>query len=153
MSYGGANNSEPPTSHLEGSWLHMMPGALGKTVLARSLADVLSDISDLLAKQIQLAKSEIMANIGRGVRAAVWAGAAAFLFLLAAVMAIEALVFGIASTGIALHWACLLVAALLVVIGAALLLYARSAAANALVPERSIRQVNKDISVAKEQLR
>jgi Putative Actinobacterial Holin-X, holin superfamily III len=131
----------------------MTSDTLGKTGLARSLADVLGDISDLLAKQIQLAKSEVVANIGRGVRAAVWAGAAAFLFLLSAMVAIEALVFGIASAGIALHWACLLVAAVLAVIGAAFLIYARSAAANALVPERSIRQVNKDISVAKEQLK
>jgi nitrate reductase gamma subunit len=131
----------------------MTPEALGKTGLARSLADVLGDISDLLVKQIQLAKSEVMANIGRGVRAGIWAGAAAFLFMLAAVTAIEALVFGIASTGIALHWACLMVAAVLAVIGIVLLIYARSAAANALIPERSIRQVNKDISVAKEQLR
>ena len=131
----------------------MASEALGKTGLARSLADVLGDVSDLLSKQIQLAKSEIMANIGRGVRTAVWAGAAAFLFLLAAILVVEAIVFGIASAGIALHWACLLVAALLVVIGAALLIYARSAGANALVPERSIRQVNRDIGVAKEQLR
>ena len=131
----------------------MASEALGKTGLARSLADVLGDVSDLLSKQIQLAKSEIMANIGRGVRTAVWAGAAAFLFLLAAILVVEAIVFGIASAGIALHWACLIVAAVLAIIGAALLMYARSAAANALVPERSIRQVNRDISVAKEQLR
>lgn len=131
----------------------MASEALGKTGLARSLADVLGDVSDLLSKQIQLAKSEIMANIGRGVRTAVWAGAAAFLFVLAAILVVEAIVFGIASAGIALHWACLIVAAVLAIIGAALLMYARSAAANALVPERSIRQVNRDISVAKEQLR
>jgi hypothetical protein len=130
----------------------MTPEALGKTGLARSLADVLGDISDLLAKQIQLAKFEVMANMGRGMRAAIWALAAAFLFLLAAILAVEALVFGIASAGIALHWACLMVAVLLVVVGAALLIYARSAAANALFPERSIRQVTRDISVAKEQL-
>ncbi|MFZ0842206.1 MAG: phage holin family protein, partial [Xanthobacteraceae bacterium] len=61
----------------------MTSEALGKTGLARSLADVLGDISELLAKQIQLAKSEVLANVARGVRAAVWAAAAAFLFLLA----------------------------------------------------------------------
>ena len=69
----------------------MTSEALGKTGLARSLADVLGDISELLAKQIQLAKFEVMANIGRGVRAAVWAGAAAFLLLLAAILVVEAL--------------------------------------------------------------
>jgi Putative Actinobacterial Holin-X, holin superfamily III len=131
----------------------MPPEALGKTGLARSLGDVLADISDLLSKQIQLAKSEVLANIGRGVRASVWVIAAGFLFLLTAILVIEAAVFGIASTGIALHWACLLVAAILTVIGVGLVIYVRRLAADTLVPERSIRQVNKDISVAKEQLR
>ena len=130
----------------------MTPEALGKTRLARSLADALADTSDFLSKQIQLAKSEVMANIGRGVRASVWTIAAAFLFLLTAILLIQAAVFGIASAGIAVHWACLIVAAVLAVIGLALMFYSRQLMRNALVPERSVRQFNKDISVAKEQL-
>jgi len=130
----------------------MTPEALGKTRLARSLSDALADTADLLSKQIQLGKSEIMANIGRGVRAGVWTIAAAFLFLLTAILLIEAAVFGIASAGIAVHWACLIVAAVLAVIGLALIFYSRQLVRNALIPERSVRQVNKDISVVKEQL-
>jgi hypothetical protein len=130
----------------------MTPEALGRTRLARSLADVLADTSELFSKQIQLAKSEVMANIGRGVRAGVWTIAAAFLFLLTAILLIEAAVFGIASAGIALHWACLMVAAVLAAIGFGLIIYSRQLMRNALVPERSVRQFNKDISVAKEQL-
>ena len=130
----------------------MTPEALGRTRLARSLADVLADTSELFSKQIQLAKSEVMANIGRGVRAGVWTIAAAFLFLLTAILLIEAAVFGIASAGIAVHWACLMVAAVLAAIGLGLIVYSRQLMRNALVPERSVRQFNKDISVAKEQL-
>jgi len=130
----------------------MTPEALGKTRLARSLSDALADTADLLSKQIQLAKSEVMANIGRGVRASAWTIAAAFLFLLTAILLIEAAVFGITSAGIAVHWACLIVAAVLAVIGLALIFYSRQLVRNALIPERSVRQVNKDISVAKEQL-
>ncbi len=130
----------------------MTPEALGRTRLARSLADVLGDTSELFSKQIQLAKLEIMANIGRGVRASVWTIAAAFLFLLTAILLIEAAVFGIASAGIAVHWACLMVAAVLAAIGLGLIVYSRQLMRNALVPERSVRQVSKDISVAKEQL-
>ena len=130
----------------------MTPGALGRTRLARSLADVLADTSELFSKQIQLAKSEVMANIGRGVRAGVWTIAAAFLFLLTAILLIEAAVFGIASAGIAVHWACLIVAAVLAATGLGLIFHSRQLMRNALVPERSVRQVNKDISVAKEQL-
>ena len=130
----------------------MTPEALGRTRLARSLADVLADTSELFSKQIQLAKSEVMANIGRGVRAGVWTIAAAFLFVLTAILLIEAAVFGIASAGIAVHWACLMVAAVLAAIGLGLIVYSRQLMRNALVPERSVRQFNKDVSVAKEQL-
>jgi Flp pilus assembly protein TadG len=130
----------------------MTPEALGKTRLARSLSDALADTADLLSKQIQLAKSEVMANIGRGVRASVWTIAAAFLFLLTAILLIEAAVFGITSAGIAVHWACLIVAAVLAAISLGLMFYSRQLMRNALVPQRSMRQVSKDISVAKEQL-
>jgi Putative Actinobacterial Holin-X, holin superfamily III len=130
----------------------MTPEALGKTRLARSLSDALADTADLLSKQIQLAKSEVMANIGRGVRASVWTIAAAFLFLLTAILLIEAAVFGIASAGIAVHWACLMVAAVLAMIGLGLIFYSRQLVRDALLPQRSMRQVSKDISVAKEQL-
>jgi uncharacterized membrane protein (GlpM family) len=116
------------------------------------LADVLADTSDLFSKQIQLAKSEVMANLRRGVRASVWTIAAGFLFLLTAILVLEAAVFGIASAGIAVHWAFLIVAAVLAAIGLGLMLYSRQLMRDALVPERSVRQINKDISVAKEQL-
>src|SRR5690348_377506 len=101
----------------------MTPEALGKTRLARSLSDAVADLSDLLSKQIQLAKSEVMANIGRGVRASVWTIAAVFLFLLTTILLIEAAVFGIARAGIAVHWACLMVAAVLAAIGLGLIVY------------------------------
>jgi hypothetical protein len=124
-----------------------------KSTLSRTLADTLGDFSDLIAKQIQLAKAEIAANISSGLLASVWLIAAALLFLLAGLLVIEAAVFGIASLGIALHWASLIVAAALAAIGAGLLFYARSAARDALIPERSIRQIGRDISAAKEQLK
>jgi hypothetical protein len=133
--------------------VRMPAEGLGKTRLASSLADVLADISDLLGKQIQLAKSELMANLGRGLSATIWILAAAFLFLLAAILLVEAAALGIASMGIAIHWACALVGVVLIVIGAGLAMYAKGAATRALVPERTIRQLNKDIDVAKEQLR
>jgi hypothetical protein len=130
----------------------MAPETLAKSTLTRTLADVLGDFSDLVAKQIQLARAEITANISSGILAGVWLAVAALLFLLSAVLVIEAAVFGIASTGIALHWACLMVAALLAAIGGGILFYARSVTRDALTPSRSIRQMNKDISAAKEHL-
>jgi hypothetical protein len=130
----------------------MAPETLTKSTLTRTLADVFGDFSDLVAKQIQLARAEITANISMGLLASIWLIVAAVLFLLAGVLVVEAAVFGIASTGVALHWACLMVAALLAVIGGGILLYARSVARDTFSPARSIRQVNKDILAAKEHL-
>ena len=130
----------------------MAPEALAKSTLMRTLADVLGDFSDLVAKQIQLARAEITANISSGLLASIWLVVAALLFLLAGVLVIQAAVLGIASTGIALHWACLMVAVLLAAIGGGVLLYARSVVRDRLTPSHSIRQMNKDISAAKEHL-
>jgi ABC-type multidrug transport system permease subunit len=130
----------------------MAPESLAKSTLTRTLADVLGDFSDLVAKQIQLARAEITANISSGILASIWLVLVALLFLFAGVLVIQAAVFGIASTGIALHWACLMVAAVLATIGGGMLLYARSVARDTLTPSRSIRQINKDISAAKEHL-
>ena len=54
--------------------------------------------------------------------------------------------------GIALHWSCFIVAAVLVVAGIAA--YAKGAgdAGKELTPSRTIRQVKQDIATAKEQL-
>jgi hypothetical protein len=121
--------------------------------LPRALADAVSDLSELVGKQIQLAKAEIATNISSGIAASAWVLAAALLFLLAALLVVEAAVFGVASFGIGLHWACLIVAAALAAVGAGFIVYARSVSRHALTPARTIRQINKDITAAKEQLR
>ena len=133
--------------------LLMEAKVLANSTLPRAVVDALSDFSDLVGKQIQLAKAEIATNISSGIAASAWMIAAALLFLLAGFLVVEAVVFGIASLGIALHWACLIVAAALAAIGVGLIVYARSTSRNALTPARTIRQINKDISAAKEQLR
>jgi len=130
----------------------MEPEVLTKSTLGRTLADVLSDFSDLIAKQIQLARAEIAANISNGILASGWLILGAVLFLLAGILVIEAAVFAIGSTGIELYWACLIVAAVLAALGGAMLLYAQSVARGALTPSRSIRQVENDIRAAKEHL-
>jgi hypothetical protein len=51
-----------------------------------------------------------------------------------------------------MHWACLLIAAILAAAGAALFYHGRSLAEEDLLPSRSVRQVTRDIETAKEQL-
>jgi hypothetical protein len=65
---------------------------------------------------------------------------------------VEAAVFAIASFGLALHWSCLLVAAVLAAGGAAAFYHARSVAEDNLLPTRTAKQITQDIKIAKEQL-
>src|SRR4029450_5679336 len=81
--------------------------------LVQALTDLLADLANLLRKELQLAKTEITEKIVSRLRASVWMLVAGMLGMVAALLLVEAAVFGIASFGIALHWSCLLVAAVL----------------------------------------
>jgi hypothetical protein len=130
----------------------MAHDAIRNSTLARTLADVLGDVSDLVQKEIRLARAEFTAKIGNGVQAGLWMIVAALLGFVAALLVIEAMVFALASFGIALYWACLLVAGVLALCGAAAFAYGRSTAHEILVPLRGTRQINEDIKTIKEQL-
>ena len=130
----------------------MAHDAIRNSTLARTLADVLGDLSDLVQKEIRLARAEFTAKIGKGVQAGLWVLVAALLGFVAALLVIEAMVFALASFGIALYWACLLVAGVLVLCGVAAFAYGRSTAHEFLVPMRGTRQINEDIKTIKEQL-
>jgi Putative Actinobacterial Holin-X, holin superfamily III len=120
--------------------------------VARALTDLFADLSDLLQKEIRLAKAEVTEKIASRLRAGVWMGVAAMLGLVAGLLAVQAAVFAIASFGVALHWACLLVAALLAAGGAVAFYHGRSAAEETFLPTRTARQITRDIKTAKEQL-
>jgi putative superfamily III holin-X len=120
--------------------------------LARALSDLFADLGDLLQKELQLAKTEITEKIASRLRASVWMVLAGVLGMVAALLVVEAAVFALASFGLALHWSCLLVAALLAAAGAAAFYHGRSMTDDELLPARSARQITKDIETAKEQL-
>ena len=120
--------------------------------LPRALSDLLADLADLVQKEMQLAKAEITEKIASRLRASVWMAAAALLGFIAALLIVEAAVFAIASFGLALHWSCLLVAAILAAAAAAAFYHGRSAAEGDVLPTRTGRQIAQDIRTAKEQL-
>jgi hypothetical protein len=74
------------------------------------------------------------------------------LGMVAALLLVEAAVFAIASFGIALHWSCLIVAALFAAAAAGAFFQGRSQAQDELLPTRTARQISQDIRTAKEQL-
>ena len=120
--------------------------------LTQALTNLLADLADLLRKELQLAKTEITEKIASRLRASVWMVVAGVLGMLAAFLLMEAAVFGIASFGIALHWSCLLVAAVLVAGATAASFQGRAAAQDGLLPTRTAKQISQDIKIAKEQL-
>jgi hypothetical protein len=125
---------------------------LKASTLTRSLSDVIADLSDLFQKEMRLARAEISAKISTKLQAGVWMGAAGLLGLIALLVLIEALVFGIASFGLALHWSCLIVAAIVGAGAAAAFFRARADAQEELTPTRTINQIKQDIATTKEKL-
>jgi membrane protein YqaA with SNARE-associated domain len=120
--------------------------------LTKALGDLFGDLGDLAQKEIQLAKAEVTEKITSRLRASVWMVAAAFVGLIALLLVVEAAVFGLASLGLDLHWACLLVAAVMAAGGAAAFYHGRSVAETELLPTRTVKQITQDIKTAKEQL-
>src|SRR3954469_21830306 len=83
---------------------------LKNATLPRALSEVVADLADLFQKELRLAKTEISQKISTKLQASIWFVVAGVLGVLGGLVLIEALVFGIASFGIALHWSCLIVA-------------------------------------------
>ena len=119
--------------------------------MSEAFSRVVSDLADLMQKEMRLAKAEIADKITLGVRAGVWMLVAAALGIIALLLVIEACVFGLsAATGLALHWSSLIIAAALSVIAAAS--FAKGKADTpSLAPDRAVHQVKRDIAVAQEQ--
>lgn len=130
----------------------MAHDAIRNSTLTRTLADVIADFSELVQKEIRLARAEVTEKITNVVQTSAWVTAAAFLALLAILLVIEAAVFALASSGLALYWSCLIVAAVLAALAGAAFAYGRSTAPEPLVPAKSIRQISEDIRTAKEKL-
>ena len=130
-----------------------MAERLKNSALPRAFSDVVADIADLFQKELRLARVELSAKLSTKFRAGVWMAIAAALSIVALVLVVQALVFGLATgLDIALHWSCVIVAALFGVLAAAV--YGKAQADNRedLTPNRTIHQVKRDIKEVKEQL-
>jgi uncharacterized membrane protein YqjE len=119
--------------------------------MSEAFSRVVSDLADLMQKEIRLARAEIANKITLGLRAGVWMSVAAALGIVVLLLVVQAFVFGLsAATGLALHWSSLIVAAVLGAIAAAS--FAKGKADTpSLAPDRAVHQVKRDIAVAKEQ--
>ncbi len=127
-----------------------MQNDIRDTGFARALSDLFGDLSDLLRKEIQLARAELSHKLSAQIQAVAWYAVAGLFALLMLIMAMIALAYGIASYGFAVHWSFLIVAGVSGLIAGLAVMIGRSQA-DGLVPERTIKQVKQDIAAAKEQ--
>lgn len=120
--------------------------------LPNAVSDVVADLADLFQKELRLARAEISDKIAAKLQAGIWMSAAGVLALIAVLFALQAAVFGIASYGFSMQWACLIVAGVIAALGVVAFIKGRSDAKEELTPSRTIKQVKRDISTVKEQL-
>jgi uncharacterized membrane protein len=121
--------------------------------LPHVLSTVVSDLADLLQKEMRLVRAELSQKLALSIRAGVWMVIAAALLIFAALLVVQACVLGLtAATGIALHWSSLIVAAALGVFAGAAFIKGRAEVPDQIAPGRSLYQIKRDITAAKEQL-
>jgi hypothetical protein len=123
-----------------------------EAALPHTVSNVVADLADLFQKEMRLARAELSDKITTKLQAGVWMSAAGVLALIAGLLVVQAVVVGIASYGIALHWSCLIVAGVLAAFAVMLFFKGRFDAKGELAPTRAINQVKQDIATAKEQL-
>ena len=120
--------------------------------LPHAFSKVITDLADLMQKEMQLARAELSEKLSISIRAGVWMSAAAVLAITSVFLIVQASVLGLsAATGVALHWSCLIVAAVLAAAAGAGFSKGRADVPEQLIPDRAINQVKQDIAVAKEQ--
>lgn len=110
--------------------------------IGRLVNDASRDISTLISKEIQLAKTELKLSVKFGVTGVVFFLAAAFLAVLAVIMLSVALAYFINwnGDGLALHWAFLIVFGFYLLVAGLLVLLGVKKIKQAGPPEQAIEQ-------------
>lgn len=110
--------------------------------IGRLIKDAQTDISTLLRKEIQLAKSELKVSVTAGGMGAAFFAAAAFILVLAVIMLSVALAYFIHwnGDGLDLHWAFLIVFGLYVLLAGLLVFVGIRKFKQVKAPEKAIEQ-------------
>ena len=124
----------------------------------RSFADIISDLfaqlTTLMSKEAQLARAEISENVASIGRALAVVGAGAVLLIPALVILLEGVVAALSQeAGLAPYWSALIVGAVVLALGVILLMLGINRMKSGdVVPSRTVDQIRRDVSVAKEQV-
>jgi hypothetical protein len=130
-----------------------MAGDIRDTPVVQATRDLLTDVSDLFRKELRLAQAEMRQAAVKAAQAGAWMAVAGIAALIVVLLLVQAAIFAIASLGLALPWATLIVAAILAAVAAAAFFYGRSLARDGLAPKRTVNQINRNIATVREQLR
>lgn len=120
--------------------------------LVNVLKDLFADLSDLVKKEVRLARAEMTEAVKGGLQAGLWMAVGGVLAFIAALVLLQAIIFGLASLGLGLGWAALIVAVALGALAAGAFFYGRSLTRGSLKPDRALRQINRDVAAVREQL-
>jgi uncharacterized membrane protein YqjE len=127
-----------------------MPTDLRRSALGHAVGDVLQDVAELVQLELRLAKTELASNLDT----VVWKVASiaiAGVFALAAVLALTAAaIFALIDQGLAPYVACLVAAAVLVLLAIIATMASRGRAS--MTPSRTLQHVSADLQTAKEHL-
>ena len=120
--------------------------------LPNAFSRVITDLADLMQKEMRLARAELSEKLSITIRAGVWMSVAAVLAIVAILLVVQSCVLGLsAAAGIALHWSSLIVATVLAAAGGAAFAKGKADVPDQIAPDRVLNQVKQDIAVAKEQ--
>ncbi len=110
--------------------------------IGQLVADATRDISDLVKKEIELAKTELKVSVNFGVAGIVFFAVAGFVALLAVILLSWAFVYLIHwnGDGLDLHWAFLIVTGAYLLLAGLFVLLGVKKVKKVRAPERSIRQ-------------
>ena len=120
--------------------------------VAHALSDALLHVSDLMRKEMRLAKAEMMQKLSSRIQGVVWIGVAGLFGFIALLLVVQSAVIAVSRSGLELHLACLIVAGALAAIGALAFFYGRSALTEDLTPTRTVKQITNDFRTAREKL-
>ncbi len=117
------------------------------------LGDLTSDLTTLLRRESELVRAEFSEKVGKLAKAGGEIAGGAMCLLAALIVLLQALVIALSKV-MDPAWAALLVGVLVAIVGVLLIRAgAKMVDADNLKPERTVRQVENDVNLAKEQMK
>lgn len=121
--------------------------------LPELFGNLVTQLSTLFRKEVQLARAEVGEKVGQATGSIAYLAVGGVLLLAALIILLEAVVAFVASLGVPVPWARLIVAVVVALVGYGLVRSGMSGLkASNLVPNRTVEQLSRDAAVAKEQV-